>query len=424
MNLRLELFLAWRYLKPKRNMLSIITSLSILGVALGVAVLIIVMSVMGGLSKDIKKQLLDYTPHGELKPIKSREVITHPKALLDAIKKEAPLAYPIIQHPVLIQHQKHFIPKLLLGINPDRTMKTVDISKHIVSGEYSLNPTEIIISARIANQLFVEVGDTILIHSPKRLAQMVKRNSKGEYKAAKNRNLYLPSEFTISGLYSFNKKEFDDHFIFVSKDDAADLFLMNWDDATSIYLWFKDPFNMEKASRKIREILSKKAPNIQLITWQDAQKQFIEVLAVEKTMMTFLLLFIIVVAAFSITNTLIVLGMQKTRDIGILFAIGSTAKSAMRIFLFQAIFVGVIGTSLGLTSGILITLYRNEIMKTVFQIIGDSQSFSFLARLPAVIELNDLLFISFISVILCFLGGILPAYVVSKRPAAEALRYE
>jgi lipoprotein-releasing system permease protein len=423
MNLKTDLFLAWRYLKPKRNAVSIITCISVIGVILGVAVLIVVISVMAGFTDEFKKKLLDTTSHFQVSNY-YQGFIDNPEEIIKTLTKCGASGAPIVQRHVLVQRGERFMPKMVIGIDPALRDEGVQLIKAMKYGEYSLKRGEIIISSVIASELALRVGEKLMMHSPSKLAKMVKVNKKGEMNVNSSQ-VYLPSEFTVSGIYSFGKYDFDKNILFINIDDADELFGLPWGAATVIYGRVKDPFNMKTEIKAIREKLQDKGYHV--LTWEQMNRKFLGVLEVEKNMQFFLLIFIVLVAAFSITNTLITVVVQKTREIGLLKALGAQNFSILNIFLFQGFIVGVVGTMFGTLLGVGIIHWRNQILHGLRWLTGQElfpPEFYIFSQLPATINIHDLIIIAVISILLCTLGGIIPAWRAAKLDPAKALRYE
>ena len=423
MNLFTELFLAWRYFKPKRNAVSVITLISVIGVGLGVCVLMVVLAIMTGFTDEIKTKLLDIQPHISIRnPYKN--YIKNPEDIIKKVDSFGANAIPVTYGEVLIQEGDKIIPQSLVGIDVDREPTNNFISKGIISGKASLDtPGNILVSYVLANKLKLYPGSKILIHSPSRLKDMVDIASNGQISQKGNKEIYLPSEFTVTGIFSVGDYNYDSKTIITSLDDADDLFGHPWGSATMISVKIKDPFNINP----IHEKLSKALPGYEIFTWKQTNKQFLNVLAVEKNMMFFVLIFIVLVAASSITNTLITVVVQKTREIGLLRSLGASPTTVMRIFILQGFFVGSIGTCFGLLLGTVVIHWRMNILyilSTIFHIEIFPKEFYMLSELPASIVPRDILFIILCTIILCTLGAIIPAYRASKLDPAKALRYE
>ncbi|MBE6405267.1 MAG: ABC transporter permease [Lentisphaerae bacterium] len=442
--MRADLFLAWKYFKPKRNAVSVITLISIVGVALGVAVLVVVLAVMTGFSDKMKEKLIDTTSHAQITPSFGTS-IENPKQAIEAVEKLGGSAMPTIMGPILLQRGNNFLPKQMIAIDPnDKAVSKFNVKESIKAGKFSLEMNEIIISYVIAKELGVDIGDKILVHSPVKLSKMVKTNEAGEYEAAQG--AYLPEEFTVTGIYSFDKYDFDKNVLFIGLDDARLLYDMMQieelsDDtesiadaaskvsnpgegpATHILVWTKDPYDMNDFKAK----LSAQLPTLNVATWQEMNGRLLGVLAVEKNMQLFLLVFIVLVAAFSITNTLITTVIQKTREIGLLKAVGASSSTVMRIFLFQGFFVGTIGTTFGLILGWLFVKFRMNVLEFLRVVTGQEifpKEVYVFNELPAHIVPMDLVTISAIAIILCTLGGLIPALRAARLDPAGALRSE
>ncbi len=452
MNFQTELFLAWRYFKPKRNAVSVITLISIIGVALGVSVLIVVLAIMTGFTDHLKNKLLETGAHGQLR----KQVISsvrHPDGAAgkfnsieaeywtDVVKKYgAADAAAVLQTPVLLQVSESFEPKILLAFDPAKESDFFPLREAVERakkgrnqyfrnfGKYSLGAKEVMISSVMADEFRLEAGDKIILHTPNRLMSMVKKDEQGRYRLDESAEKYLPAEYTVSGIFSFDKYDFDKNMIFMGLDDADELFGLNWGDATHIFLWMEHPFNMDAFNAALKQEL-RKPQNFGVLyrSWQEMHQQILGVLAVEKNMMFFLLVFIVLVAAFSITNTLITTVIQKTKEIGLLKSMGTSSGSIMRIFVLQGAFVGILGSCFGVLGGWLVVLYRMNILNLMRKISGTEifpkQMYLF-NELPAHIVWSDVVLICVISIALCTCGAFIPALRAAKLDPARALRYE
>ncbi|NOY74351.1 MAG: ABC transporter permease [Kiritimatiellaeota bacterium] len=423
MHLKTDMFLAWRYLKPKRNAVSVITCISVIGVILGVAVLIVVIAVMAGFTDEFKKKLLETSAHIQIYDY-NRGYIEDPDAVIATAKSCGIKAAPVVKRHILLQRGRRFVPKLLIGIDPEQQLESVNVSKFVKYGNFSLRKGEILISDVIASEISARVGDTVILHSPAKLAEMVDLiDGKGGKKIKSPEKIYLPSEFKITGIFSFGKYDFDKNVLFTSLDDADELLGLPWGTATVVYARVADPFHMRDDLKKLRANL----PGLFVLSWRQMNRKFLGVLEVEKNMQFFLLAFIVLVAAFSITNTLITVVVQKTREIGLLKALGATNGTVVRIFVLQGFIVGLVGTIFGIIAGLAVIHWRNQLLHAMRVITRQEifpKEFYIFSQLPATVEWRDLLVIGVISVALCTIGGVIPAVRASRLAPAQALRYE
>ena len=416
-----ELFLAIRYLKPRRNAVSIITLTSIIGVTLGVMVLMVVMAVMSGFTGKMKSKLIETQSHFQIRsprgPFSDYEVRNICKTL-EAYQAQGTA---VIQSPVLVQYtvtnafgqsaQRLDTQNLLFAAPEEELKKRLNLENYLKAGSFKLGSSfeddahYAVISTYMAERWNLNVGDKFLVHSAKHLTDLVKFNAEGGIELNDESTAYLPAEFTVAGIYEL---------LFDPGQFAG---------ATGIYGWGKDPFDQQK----LLADLSAALPEYMVIGWEEANRNFLEVLAVEKLMMFFLLIFIVLVAAFSITNTLITSIYQKTREIGLLKALGCTDGSIMRIFILQGFLVGLIGSICGTVSGYLVIRFRQDIVDFASMISGQElfpKKFYFFDQLPAEIILSDVLFIVISSIVLCTIGALLPALRAARLQPSEALRYE
>ena len=421
MNLKTEFFLARRYLRPKRNAVSVITCISVIGVLLGVAVLIVVLSVMTGFTDLMREKLLAVGAHVQIDSPYYRCI--QPDKAVDALKAHNVRPAAVVSAPVLLQYRRNLLPKQIMGVYPDQIDKQMNIKEMLVDGKFRLAKNEIVISQYIARQLGLRIGNKIILHSPERLLKLVDFKKDNSIELKKNDEVYLPNEFTVAGIYSLGKRDFDNMVMFIGLEDADDLFLFDWGMATAVFGWIDNPDKIDSIAKELETELSGQ----RVRTWKQLNEDLLNVLMVEKNMMFFLLVFIVLVAAFSITNTLITMVFQKTREIGLLKALGASSATVMRIFIFQGMFVGIVGSVLGTLTGFLVIYWRNQILhfaSTVLHMQLFPPEFYYFDGLPAKIVAGDVIIIVAVTIVLCTVGGIIPAWRAATLDPAKALRNE
>ena len=419
-----SLFLAMRYLKPKQSFLSIITFLSILGPILGVAVLIVVISVMAGFNRDIREKILGMQAHIQLKhaleiPIENYENI------LDKLNSMGITCTPVVEGPVLIQTRKQILAKFIKGILPHTEENVSDLYKSVSEGKYEISEDEVLIGKDLALQCNLRIGDKILIHSPDKLNKMIEINDDGAIQQKETQEIYTPEELTIAGFFSMGMYQYDSSILILHIEKAGELFGLDWNSATSIHIRTDEPFNLPPIIDRIEKemMFSHLIP----ITWQQSNQRLFGALRVEKNLMFFLLIFIMIVAAFGITATLITIVIQKTREIGVLKAIGASPIDVLMIFIIQGGVVGFTGTTLGTALGLVIIENRNFIAGILAKITGTEifpKDLYHLSQIPALVQPSDLLAIVISSFFICITGALIPALYAAKLTPVNALKNE
>ena len=420
--MRTSLFLAGKYLRPRRNAVSVITLISVVGVTLGVAVLIIVLAVMTGFTDLMKTKLLETQAHFHIRG--SRGTVGAPEPLVESARKIGLKAAGVVQTPILAQVSGKLDTRVIaIGAKPEALKEFMQLTNYLKKGQLSLKSGEVIISSDMARRWNANIGSRLLLHAPNKLTSMVKLKSDGGVELDPDRPVYLPGEFTVSGIYSFGKYDFDRAVLFLNDEDAADLAGLPWGFVSMIYGWVTDPFDMDADMKKLRDAVPL---YFNVSTWQEENRQLLGVLQVEKRMMFFLLIFIVLVAAFSIANTLITSIYQKTREIGMLKALGMSDKGVTLVFVLQGFFIGLLGSVGGVITGTLVIIFRNDIVALASKITGNElfpKRFYYFSDLPAMIVPEDVIFIVVSSVLLCTLGALLPALRAARLAPADALRY-
>ncbi len=403
-----SLFLALKYLKPKRTYFSVVTIISVLGVLLGVAVLIIVLSVMSGFDEMWRSKILGFNAH---LTVSAQGGIQDEEDLMRRLEKVGGMAgvAPSIEGPVVIQHAGRIFTPVLRGVDPRREGSVSRIPSNMVSGRFGLKGNEVVVGSDLARRMGISIGDKILVNSP---AHFISRDE-----------LTLPEELVVAGIFEVGMWEYDMGFLFCSIGQAQELFGME-SGVQCLRMMTQDPYRAQEVARQLRGMLGS---DYRVETWMEQNKQLFSALRVEKNMMFFLLIFITIVAAFGITNTLITVTVQKTGEIGLLKAIGFSSGSIMRIFFWQGWLEGMLGTSAGIGTALLVLHYRNALMRWLsdtFHLELFPKELYRLSEIPAHTSPGDVAVVAGSVILICTLAGLIPAWRAARLDPVQALRHE
>ena len=422
-SLPFELMLALRYLRPKRTFVSIITLISVIGVALGVAVLIIVISVMSGYDHDLREKILGFNAH--------LTVAKYGQAMNDYAQVEREVASnknvravsPFILGPVLVETQGDTNrpalqdAPMLRGIDPQSGEKINDLSHQIRRGTFDLSGHGLLVGMDFADNMQLQVGDHLSIYSEREIKKI--RDS------LKNKQDYssLPDDYEVRGIFDTGYYEYNSRVIITSLENAQDLFDLD-DSVHGLFVTLDDPYQAPAVKMQLMQSFGE---NFSVMTWMDQNSTILGALVVEKNLMFYIMFFIVIVAAFGITCTLITFVVMKTPEIGLMKAVGASNNQVMMIFVFQSIIVSVFGVVCGVSLGLLAVAYRNDFLHLMNRLTGfelfPASIYGF-GALPAVIVPRDILVICGGSLLICLLAAVLPARHASKMNTVKALHHE
>ncbi len=430
---KFSLFLALRYLKPKRSFVSVITLISIMGVALGVTLLLVVISVFTGYGERIKETILGFEPHVI---VDSGQIIYDSDLLSEQISKVSSVVSvtPFMQGAVILDFNGQRLAPQLRGIRPDPGPNTERMKKIVAKGygKYDLDLDTAIIGDQMANSLGIRVGDVITIYSPNIdavLDAVDAFNATTDEKEKRNaiesiRQISLPQELTITGIFNSGHNDFDSNIVFVHLETGQALYNLR-DGVHGLAIQTEDSFLAHQTRDAIAEATDYR---YRVVSWMDRNQQIFDAVATERQAMYFLLFMVMIVAAFCIMNTMITVVYQKRAEIGLLKAIGASERQIASLFLFQGIVVGVIGVVVGLALAFLIIAYRNPITSTIGKLFGieifSSQVYMIEGGLPAVVTLHDVIAISLGAFISCAVASLAPAWLAARLEPAKSLRSE
>jgi lipoprotein-releasing system permease protein len=418
-----ELFLALRYLRPKRTFVSVITLISVIGVTLGVAVLIIVISVMSGFDRQLRDKILGFNAH--LKVFRSQGApMTDYAGVMKAVSaiKEVKAAAPFVMGQVLIKTEPDAgNPRVagpwVRGIEPRFETNVSSLATNIVQGSFDLQGDSVLIGVDLAHNLGLRVGDRLVIYSPRNMEEMEKQAGKT------NGVIVLPPDFVVRGIFDVGYYEYNASVIGISLENAQELYELE-DGVHGLLVMLDDPFKAEKVRSQLYQALG---PGYLISTWAEENASILSALVVEKKVMFIVMFFTTVVAAFGIMNSLITFVVQKTREIGMLKALGAARAQVLWLFLSQGLVVGVVGVVTGFILSMIAVSYRNEFLHFMRDWTGlelfPASIYQF-TELPALIVPSDIAIICGSALVMCVLAGLIPAWIASRLRPVQALRYE
>jgi len=423
-----SLFLALRYLKPKRTFLSVTTLISILGVLLGITVLILVISVMTGFEKELERKVIGFDAH---LVVANGGVIEDWKGVAKTCEADPAVraVAPFVQGPVIVEFNHRRLAPKVRGIDPEREEQVSSIRKFIKSGDFDLSGDNAVIGIELARALGVGVGDKITVFSPGNIdgilteLDRIEKEGGDKTSASALKQMILPTELTVTGIFESGRYLYDSEFLLVPLYVGQELYGLGG----AIHGLAIRTDDAYQATETGKRLAAKLDPSLETLTWIDMNKQLFDAIKMERNVMFFLLMFIILVAAFGIMNTLITVTVQKTREIGIMKALGAGTWQIVGVFLFQGMVVGVFGTLSGFLLGITLVQYRNEVSQwlanTLHIEVFPRAVYQF-SEIPAEVVPSDVAIICISAFAICSLAALIPAFFAARLDPVKALRFE
>jgi lipoprotein-releasing system permease protein len=409
-----ELMVGLRYTRAKRRnrFISFISLISIAGIALGVTVLIVVLSVMNGFQTEVRTRILGVASHLQISgpngtvadwQAVARQAAAHPRVVAAA---------PFVQAQGMLSSDRAARGVAVRGVLPEAENRVADFSQHMVSGsidQLRAGAFGIVLGADLSRALGVVRGDKIALIAPQGIvtpAGVVPRLK----------------QFTLVGTFDVGFNEADSGLALVHLEDAQKLYQLG-DRVSGVRLKLEDLFEARLVGRE----LMARMPDLFAWDWSRSHPNLFRAVQIEKRMMFIILTLIIAVATFNVVSTLVMLVTDKQADIAILRTLGASPGSILKIFVVQGAVIGVLGTLLGVTGGVLLALN----VETVVPALETALGFKFLSKdvylipdLPSEVQLDDVVGVAVISLALAFLATLYPSWRASKVNPAEALRYE
>jgi len=422
MNWPYEWQIGWRYTRAGRagrrnGFISFISLASVLGIALGVAALIIVLSVMNGFQKEVTDRMLSVVAHVEVFDVQGNALADWRATAAQAAKNPAVVAAaPFIAMQSLIARGDEMRGAVVRGIAPAEEVKVTPLAAQMAkSGLLSqLQPGawKIVLGGELARSLRVRVGDTVTLVAPG--GQVTPAGTVPRLKS-----------FTVAGTFDAGHYEYDSGLALIHLDDAAKLYRL--DGATGVQLKLADLHQARAIASQLGDQLLSVQPGLLVRDWTRTNRNWFDAVQLEKRLMFIILTLIVAVAAFNLVSTLVMTVTDKRADIAILRTLGASPRSIMGIFVVQGAASGVIGTASGVGLGLLIAYNIGTLVPALERLLGVAflpASVYLISRMPSDPRLADVLPITIVSLLLAFVATLYPSWRASRLKPAEALRYE
>lgn len=422
----ISLFIGLRYTRAKRrnHFISFISLTSMLGIALGVCVLITVLSVMNGFDEAIQNHFFSMAQQVSVRSTSGQ--LGHYQAVENEVMKNAQVlsVSPFIEGQGLLSANGQTSPVLTYGILPKSEKSVSELNSKMIAGnldDLKASHFGIILGIKLANNLGLHLNDKVALLVP--TAALTPIGIFPRYKP-----------FTVVGIFKVgNGFGYDSQLAYIHVNDAQKLFLFNHDSVSGLQLKIKDFFKAPMVSGELSNSLNVPSSNTvsnyqyNVTDWTQDNAAFFEAVKLEKTMMFLILTLMIAVAAFNLVSTLVMTVTDKKSDIAILRTLGATPGTILRIFMIQGVIIGVLGTMLGLLAGVLLSIHATSIvgfLEHVFHVQLLSSDVYYVNYLPSKLLWKDVAHVCLISLGLSILATIYPAIKAANTQPAEALRYE
>ena len=417
--MRYELTIGLRYTRAKKRgagrnrFISFISMISMAGITLGVAALIVVLSVMNGFQKEIRERTLSVASHIEIFG-NGGDLASWRESMASVSKhKEVIASAPYVEQQGLLAMGSEVQGVMVRGIDPKLEEGVADFEQHMKRGHLAdLKPGEfgIALGRDLARALHVSIGDKVTLIAPQGLVTPA---------------AVLPrlKQFRVVGVFEIGMMPYDGNLALIDIHDAQVLYRMG-DSVTGVRLKVSDPFN---APRVAHELLRYLDADTFISDWTRSNANYFRALAIEKTMMFLFLLLIVAVAAFNVVSTLVMAVTDKQSDIAILRTLGASPGSIMQIFIVQGVVIGLVGLAMGVIAGVLLALNIDVVIPFIEHLFGIqflSKDVYYISELPSDLHWNDVALITVVSFLLTLLATIYPSWRASRVNPAEALRYE
>jgi lipoprotein-releasing system permease protein len=410
-----EWLIGTRYLRSgqRRGFLSFISAISIVGLMLGVAVLVVVMSVMNGFETELRARILSVTSHATLtgleEPLPDWRRAQQQAALIEGVKS----AVPYIESRAMLAAGERLAGAQLRGIDPAQELQATGFANSMSSGSLAdLEPGayHIILGEALATELRVKLQDSVVLVAPKGTVTPTGIEPRMR-------------RFTVVGIFRSGMYEYDRGLVLMHATDAARLLLLG-DAMTGVRLTLDDPL---QAPAMVRRLAVELGGGYYVSDWTRIHANFFRSIQMTKSMLFVILSMIVAIAAFNIVATLVMVVKEKETDIAILRTLGAGPRNILRVFAVQGVAIGMAGVAAGIALGALVSVNLENIIHQLEKVTGmqflDAKVY-FMSDLPAQVRLGDILQVALVALVLCLLATIYPAWRASRVLPAEALRHD
>ncbi len=413
-----EVLIAARYLRSthRSGFVSFVASMSVLGLALGVAVLIVVLSVLNGFETELRGRMLSVTSHASITGIQGDIADWRRGLELAARTPGVKAVVPFIESRGLLANGERVAGTAVRGILPEEEARAVGLGSRLKQGtldELEPGKFRIILGSALATELGVTVGQNVVLMAPEGSATPVG---------------FMPRQrrFTVSGIFESGMYEYDRGLALVHMNDAARLYRLG-DKVTGLRLALEDPFAAPRIVRDVAQAIDFDGNGFFVTDWTRDHAVFFRSIELTKSMMFFILLILVVVAAINLVAMLVMIVKEKQTDIAILRTIGAAPINVLRAFLLQGALIGLAGTLAGALLGWLLASNVQVIVQAIeraFDVQFLDASVYFMSDLPAEVRVGDVLRVSVVALVLAALATIYPAWRAARTMPAEALRHD
>ncbi|MEO0797089.1 MAG: ABC transporter permease [Verrucomicrobiota bacterium] len=406
-------YLAFKQLFPTGKWVSFFALISITGVALGVAILIVFASVMNGLGDKIRAKVSETFGHAHI--FNGRIIYDYDELLDDLRSRDGMVAAtPYTTGMLMMQHLNRPAFPRITGLNPWEDDQVVPLEDYIIQGDLDdFDDKRVIVSIGVAHQLQLGVGSTVSLYSPLMLEQL-------------NRDeIPLPKELEVAAIFQSEFNDVDNNTIIVTRRTMQELYGLG-DGIHGIMILIEDPDSIGSYTAELRESLGE---NFQTLSWMEANENLLFLLQFEKTIMLFLLFVILIIAGFCIGAILIVTALQKTREIGLLHAMGGRSRHLAAIFCLDGILVSMTGCVIGTILAVVLIKLRTVLVQSMLYVTGQGDAFTEhyplpINDLPISYQTSDFILIYIFCLVVGALAGLYPAWRAARMKPSDAIRTE